>query len=213
MTLYAVLLRVILTTFMTTLSLCRLDVCVMPRGWESFDSGPMSFMAMLYMHERIHNPVMTEFIDALCVAGSPEAGDKPIHGIANLRAEINRRKEQGESVSIELESKCERAEQALENRSTSVANRHLDNFTVEDAAVLRPFYVARNRWHMAVLLMQNPSLMKWRKHRLPRRAPEEEWTVQVKHTVEEAINSANSIAASMRMGSPVQAVPDKVTVV
>ena len=80
MTFYAAILRLLLTTFITSLSLCRLDVCVMPRGLESFDSGPMSFMAMLYMHEQAHHPVLTEFIDALCVAGSPGPGEQPVQG-------------------------------------------------------------------------------------------------------------------------------------
>ena len=95
----------------------------------------------------------------------------------------------------------ERAEQALANRRTSVAHRHMEAFGEEDVAALRPFYVARNRWHMAVLLMQNPSLVKWRKHRLPRKAPEEAFEEQLKHTLEEAQESLDSIAASMRMGS------------
>merc|ERR1711998_381322 len=41
--------------------------------------------------------------------------------------------------------------------------------TPEDVTALRPFYRARNRWGLALLLLQNPSLMKFRKHRLPQK--------------------------------------------
>jgi len=43
-----------------------------------------------------------------------------------------------------------------------------EELTEEDVTALRRFYVARNRWHLALLLMQNPSLMKYRKWRLPK---------------------------------------------
>ena len=49
-----------------------------------------------------------------------------------------------------------------------------DIFTEEDAANLRPFYNARNRWRLALLLIQNPSLMRYRKLRLPRTSSAED---------------------------------------
>jgi len=167
MTLYAATVRMALLSLFAAVSLLRLDVVVMPRGIESFDTGPLSFQACHFIHERVHNPVITEFIDRLCVKDPHES----LRGVENLKRFMAQRTEEDKKVRSELTDKLDAALEALKHRAAAMENAAMrENFTVGDVTALRSFHVARNRWHLAVLLMQNPSLMKYRKHRLPKKA-------------------------------------------
>ena len=54
------------------------------------------------------------------------------------------------------EEELKSAEHEDERMSYSDEQQKLLELTEEDVSVLRPFYVARNRWHMALLLLKNP---------------------------------------------------------
>lgn len=105
------------------------------------------------------------------------ARDLPLRGVAHLRRDIESGRAEATKANM---AKLEAAEAALQRREALVTGatrtRDMENvnqFTEEDAAALRPFLVARNRWHLAVTLLRNPSIMKYREFRLPKSPVEE----------------------------------------
>ena len=137
----------------------------MPKGLETFDYGPSGFAAIILMHEKINGPVVTEFIDAIC-------NPPPLRGVAHLQRKIEQTPaEQRDPQQVQ---KLQDAIAALQKKKAAMSNGALrTDFTEADAAALRPFTVARNRWHLALLLIMNPSLMKYRKFRLPQKSAAE----------------------------------------
>jgi len=112
----------------------------------------------MYMYEKHAGPIISEFVDCLC---HPTV---PLRGIQHLRRDIDNGRVEATPERLQ---KLQAAEAALEKRA---AMRRSDGFrdlqatalfTEDDAAALRPFYVARNRWHFAFLLVRNPSLRKY----------------------------------------------------
>jgi len=186
MSIYAATLRIIYMILITAFSLLRLDIHVMPKGLETYDTGPSSFAAMLFMHERINSPVVSEFLDSIFVPIS-------LHGIDNLERQLEDTPEADRCPL--LVSRAASARQALDKKKEAMRNAAARvHFTEEDAAALKPFMVARNRWHLALLLMQNPSIMKYRHFRLPRKMQQIEAPL-----MEQFTDTISSVRASVTM--------------
>jgi len=165
MSLYAALMRVVYSLVLALVSLFRVDVTTLPMGLEGFDSAFSGFVACIYMHEKHCGPIITEFVDSLCCPR------EPLQGIGHLRRDVDA----GRVTKQDTIKKLEAAEEAMKRRlnlmdsATGLARvEAADEFTLEDNEALKPFFVARNRWHMALTLLKNPSLMKYRCHRLPK---------------------------------------------
>ena len=96
-----------------------------------------------------------------------------MRGIEHMRRDVDSGKLE---ATEEVLTKLTRAERALTKRA-AITNEHgyrdaeaTADFTEEDVAALRPFYVARNRWHMAYMLIKNPSLRRYRRLQLRAKA-------------------------------------------
>jgi len=177
-------------------SLLRIDRSRLPRGFETYDAGFSGIMGCMLLFEQHCSPIVTEFLDGICVEG-------PLRGVSHLRRLVDK------GGSEHLRPKLEAAEASLAKKQRVLATIQgdtgldlsalshgqqgevpvrdyaessdavemdlwnteepdaVDVFTEQDAANLRPFCAARNRWRLALLLIQNPSLMKYRKFRLP----------------------------------------------
>lgn len=169
---------------------------------ETFDSGFRGMVSVMTVYEHHAAPITTEFLDSLCFA------TLSLRGIAHLRRDLNAgfkpkqgNGEQGrEAFSLaeraRLQAKLDQAELALAKRA---AMCDADGYRVaegvaamgeEDVAALRPFYVARNRWHFALLMIRNPSLQSFRSHALPKYGKQKSILDQVTEAVAQAGTSA-----------------------
>lgn len=163
LTMYAGLTRIFISLIVSIVTMLRIDCAVMPKGLENLDMGFTGLTALIFLYEKHKGPIVTEFVDYLC-------NPAPLHGVKNFRRDL----ENGRiPTTPENKRKLERAEYALERRrcrQTLDSSYYDDDYDIDDAEALRPFYVARNRWHFALMMMQNPSVMRYRHFRLPRMA-------------------------------------------
>jgi len=164
---YSAVGQIVYSLLRVTVNLFRADLTIMPKGMERNDTTFAALVSILYMHENHCSPIFCEAVDSLCEAR------KVIQGIAHLRRDlVNPPPRNRVRNPEEAKERLFRAEAAMRRRLAIVTNDGLldvaaaAKFTTEDAAELRRFYVARNRWHLAVLLMKNPSLKKYRRIRL-----------------------------------------------
>jgi len=151
----ASLYRVIYLLCFGIMSLFRVDLSMMPRGMETFDSGFIAFAQVSLLNERQNNPVVLVFLNSIldkdplvkhpASAKQPPAEDTEKWG--QLHAE---RSKVIDAVTDYRYNECWEEEDEAD----------------ENTLKLRRMRCARNRWTLALLLMQNPSLRKYRKHRL-----------------------------------------------
>merc|ERR1711959_218636 len=109
--------------------------------------GFNGLVSILFLYEKHKGPITTEMADYLC-------NPAPLHGVKHFRRDL----ENGKIPDTpENRTKLDRAEYALDRRR---CRQELDesywddDYDIDDAEALRPFYVARNRWVFAVTMMQ-----------------------------------------------------------
>jgi hypothetical protein len=146
----ASLYRVIYLFAWGMLSLFRIDLSMMPRGLEGFDSGYTGFAAVLMMNERQNSPCLLTFLS--CMVEKTPMRNHPMP-----TKEPERDAEKWKTLHAERREVID---------AVTSYRREMDWQNDESTLKFRRMRTARNRWSLALLLIQNPSLRKYRKHRL-----------------------------------------------
>ena len=89
------------------------------------------------MVERQNHPISMVFLDCMCTR-----------------------------TNIKAMSKSQDSDVTSQGNYTTAVRSNM-GIDMETVLKERPMHVAHNRWHLALLLLKNPSLRKYRKHRLP----------------------------------------------
>jgi len=155
--------RVLYALCFAIFSLFRIDLSMMPRGMESFDSGFSSFAAMLLLNERQNSPCVLVFLDSISMVVSdtpqphPKATAKPTEDAGKWQ------KLHAERTEL-LTAIADKRDQVPDVIDIELSDKEIKG--------LKRIRVARNRWTLALTLLKNPEIRKFRKHRLF--VPEEE---------------------------------------
>jgi hypothetical protein len=147
---YSAFVRFVLQIVFTCFSFSRVDVTIMPPGFEQFDRPFKSFYAIVVLDHRVNNPIAQAFI-FLALTGPVRFGP-PLRGSdASLH------------VSEQQRSLVDNNDDDNEEKPRSRAE---SEFGLSDVAFLplqRRHKAARNRWWLYFILMRNPSIRKYRK--------------------------------------------------